>query len=149
MLTHETTVRVRYAETDQMGVAYHSNFLVWFEIGRVELLRALGIRYRDMEQADDCHIIVGDVHVSYRLPARYDDLLRIRTRVTEVRTRMIRFGYEILRDPSAELLATGETMHVVTGRDGRPKTLPEKYRALLAIEGAAPSAANSVQRTAP
>jgi len=72
-LVSETTIRVRYAETDKMGVVYHSNFIVWFEIGRVEMLRQLGFRYRDMERDDDCHIAVADVKVRFKAPARYDD----------------------------------------------------------------------------
>ncbi|HEX9760683.1 MAG TPA: thioesterase family protein [Candidatus Acidoferrales bacterium] len=132
MLEHDAIVRVRYAETDRMGVAYHSNFLIWFEIGRVEMLRSMGVRYREMEDADDCNIVVVEVHCQYKKSAVYDDVLRIRTRMTEVRKRTVRFAYQVLRDPSGELLATGETAHVVCGRDGRPKSLPEKYRALFA-----------------
>ena len=124
---HETTVRVRYAETDQMGVVYYANFFVWFEVGRVELLRALGFSYRDMEKLDDCHIVVADARCSYKKPAVYDDALRIRTRVLQVRRKTIRFAYEVLRDPGSELLATGETLHVICNRSGRPKSLPEKY----------------------
>jgi acyl-CoA thioester hydrolase len=129
---HETTVRVRYAETDQMGVVYYANFFIWFEIGRVELLRALGHSYRDMEKLDDCHIVVAEASCSYKKPAVYDDLLRIRTRVLQVRRKTIRFGYDVVRDPGAELLATGETLHVICNKSGRPKSLPEKYmKALL------------------
>jgi acyl-CoA thioester hydrolase len=86
---YETTIRVRYAETDQMGVAYHSNFLVWFELGRVEMLRQLGVRYRDMEEQDDCHIVVAEARCSYKHPTRYDDPLRIRTRIAEARSRTL------------------------------------------------------------
>ncbi|MCL4524567.1 MAG: acyl-CoA thioesterase [Acidobacteria bacterium] len=129
---HETAVRVRYAETDQMGVVYYANFFVWFEIGRVELLRALGHSYREMEKLDDCHIVVAEALCSYKKPAVYDDLLRIRTRILQVRRKTIRFGYDVLRDASGELLATGETLHVICSKTGRPKSLPEKYlRALL------------------
>jgi acyl-CoA thioester hydrolase len=125
--SHETTVRVRYAETDQMGVVYYANFFVWFEVGRVELLRALGHSYRDMEKLDDCHIVVAEAQCRYKKPALYDDLLRIRTRVLQVRRTIIRFGYDVLRDPGGELLATGETLHVICNKSGRPKSLPEKY----------------------
>ncbi len=124
---HETTLRVRYAETDQMGVVYYANFFIWFEVGRVELLRALGHSYRDMEKLDDCHIVVAEASCSYKKPAVYDDLLRIRTRVLQVRRKTIRFCYEVLRDPGVELLATGETLHVICNKSGRPKSLPEKY----------------------
>ncbi len=121
---HETTVRVRYAETDQMGVVYYANFFIWFEVGRVELLRALGHSYREMEKLDDCHIVVAEAQCSYKKPAVYDDLLRIRTRVVQIRRKTIRFTYEVLRDPDAELLATGETLHVICNKSGRPNFAP-------------------------
>jgi acyl-CoA thioester hydrolase len=129
---HDTTVRVRYAETDQMGVVYYANYLVWFEVGRVELIRALGVSYKQMEIEDDCHIVVAGVHCRYLHPARYDEILRIRTRIAETKNRTIRFGYELFRDADGQLLATGETSHVICGRNGRPKLLPEKYRSIFA-----------------
>ncbi len=125
---HDATVRVRYAETDQMGVVYHANFLVWFEVGRVELIRAAGIEYKRMETEDDCHIVVADVKCRYHHSARYDEILRIRTRIAESRNRIIKFSYEVFRDADDKLLATGETTHVICRRNGRPKMLPEKYR---------------------
>src|SRR3954467_3847198 len=124
----ETTVRVRYAETDQMGVVYHSNFFIYFEIGRVEYMRQRGVAYKEMETLDDSFIVVGEANCRYRRPARYDDLLRVRTRVVEVRRRTIRFAYEVLNSENDELLATGETLHVVCDSEGKPKALPEKYR---------------------
>jgi acyl-CoA thioester hydrolase len=124
----ETTVRVRYAETDQMGVVYHSNFFIYFEIGRVEYMRQRGVAYKEMETVDDSFIVVGEANCRYRRPARYDDLLKVRTRVTEVRRRTIRFAYEIVNSDNDELLATGETLHVVCDSKGKPKALPEKYR---------------------
>jgi len=130
---HETTVRVRYAETDQMGVVYHSNFFVWFEIGRVELFRELGVAYKEMELKDDCHIVVGDCHCRFKRPARYDDLLRVRTRIAEAGNRTIKFAYEIVNDASGELLATGETTHVICDRLGRPKSLPDSYKKLFGV----------------
>jgi len=128
---HDTTVRVRYAETDQMGVVYHANYLVWFEVGRVELIRALGVEYKRMEIEDDCHIVVVDVRCRYLLSARYDDVLRVRTRIAEALTRTIRFSYEIFRDADGARLATGETTHVICGGNGRQKLLPEKYREIF------------------
>jgi len=125
---YETTARVRYAETDQMGVAYYANFFVWFEIGRVELLRQMGFAYKEMEQQDDSYIVVAEAHCRYLRAARYDDLLRIRTRVAQARSRTIHFAYEILNDATGQLLATGETAHVICDHNSRPKTLPEKYR---------------------
>lgn len=128
---HDATVRVRYAETDQMGVVYHSNYLVWFEVGRVELIRALGIEYKRMEKEDDCHIVVAEVHCRYQQSAKYDETLRIRTRITESRNRIVRFSYEVFRDPDGALLATGETTHIICGSNGKPKLLPAKYRGIF------------------
>jgi len=125
---HEATVRVRYAETDQLGVVYHANFFVWFEVGRVELLRQIGFTYKDMEKQDDCHIVVVEVACRYLRPARYDDLLRVRTRVAEVRNRSMKFEYEVVQSETGERLATGSTSHVICDRKGKPKMLPEKYR---------------------
>ena len=125
---HDASIRVRYAETDQMGVVYHSNYLIWFEVGRVELMRSLGFEYKTMEKEDDCHIVVAEVHCRYLYPARYDEVLRVRTRISAAKNRSIRFSYELLRDHDSRLLATGETVHVICGSNGRPKLLPEKYR---------------------
>jgi acyl-CoA thioester hydrolase len=125
---HDVTVRVRYAETDQMGVVYHANYLVWFEVGRVELMRALGVEYKRMEIEDDCQIVVADLRCRYHHPARYDEVLRVRTRIAESKNRVIRFAYELFRDADGQLLATGETTHIVCGRNGKPKLLPQKYR---------------------
>jgi acyl-CoA thioester hydrolase len=124
----ETTIRVRYSETDQMGVVYHGNFFTWFEVGRVELCRQLGFEYKQMEIEDDSYIVVADAHCRYKRPARFDDVLVIRTRVLTAQRRTVKFGYEILHQESGELLATGDTMHVICDRLGRPKSLPEKYR---------------------
>ena len=125
---HDATVRVRYAETDQMGVVYHANHLIWFEIGRVELMRALGFEYKKMESEDDCYIVVAEVACRYLRPARYDEVLRVRTRISQASSRVVKYTYELLRDPDNKLLATGSTTHVICGRDGKPKQLPEKYR---------------------
>lgn len=124
---HDATVRVRYAETDQMGVVYHANYFVWFEVGRVELIRALGIECKRMEKEDDCHIVVADVHCRYLLSAQYDEVLRVRTRIAESRNRIVKFSYEVFRDADSKLLATGETTHIICGSNGRPKLLPAKY----------------------
>ena len=124
---YETRFRVRYAETDQMGVVYHSNYIVWFEVGRVEMLRQMGFSYREMEQQDDTHIVVVDVRCRYKLPARYDDLICVRTCLLNVRESFLRFGYEIFRDNDQALLAEGETVHLVVGADMKRTPLPEKY----------------------
>ena len=125
----ETKIRVRYAETDQMGVVYHSNFIIWFEVGRVELLRQLGFEYSAMEREDDCHIAVVDVRVRYKSPARYDDQILVRTQLKNVRDSLLHFGYEVLRSSDGTLLAEGETTHLVVDRNMERKALPEKYQA--------------------
>jgi acyl-CoA thioester hydrolase len=124
---YETRLRVRYAETDQLGVVYHSNYIVWFEVGRVEMLRQLGFSYREMEQQDDTHIAVVDVRCRYKMPARYDDLICVRTCLLNVRESLLRFGYEIVRDHDRALLAEGETVHLVVGADLKRMHLPKKY----------------------
>ena len=123
----EARVRVRYAETDQMGVVYHSNYLVWFEVGRVELIRQMGLNYKQMEEEDGCGISVVDVHVRYRAPARYDDELVIETRLLAARGAVIKFGYRILRIADGILLCEGETVHVCVGKDMKKMCLPPKY----------------------
>jgi acyl-CoA thioester hydrolase len=125
----EATLRVRYAETDQMGVVYHSNYIIWFEVGRVELLRQLGFTYKEMESQDECRIAVVDVKCRYKSPALYDDEIIIRTFLKNVRDSLIHFGYEVLRAGDRTLLAEGETTHIVVGHDMQKKALPEKYLA--------------------
>lgn len=126
-LVHETRVRVRYAETDQMGVVYHSNYLIWFEVGRVEFIRGLGLDYKRMEIEEGCGITVVDAHVRYRVPARYDDELVVETRLLASRGVVIKFGYRILRVADGVLLCEGETMHVCVGEDMKKRSLPAKY----------------------
>lgn len=126
-LVGETRVRVRYAETDRMGVVYHSNYLVWFEVGRVEWLRQMGFSYREMEEQEDLAIAVVDVHCRYKAPARYDEELSIRTHLKNVRECMVHFGYEVVRVSDEILLAEGDTTHLVVGRDMKVKAIPEKY----------------------
>jgi acyl-CoA thioester hydrolase len=123
----EARVRVRYAETDQMGVVYHSNYFIWFEVGRVELLRQLGFSYREMEREDGCFIAVVDARCRYRAPAHYDDQIVIRTRLKNVRESLVHFGYEAVREPDGTLLAEGETTHIVTDAEMKITTIPEKY----------------------
>jgi acyl-CoA thioester hydrolase len=130
----EIKLRVRYAETDQMGVVYHSNFVIWFEIGRVELMRQLGFRYRDMEQQDNCHIPVADLHVRYKEPAHYDDEIVVRTRLTEVHRSLLRFRYKVFRASDETLLAEGETTHLVVDNELKRRSLPGKY--VAAFSGA-------------
>ena len=113
---NETRLRVRYAETDQMGVVYHSNHFIWFEVGRVELLRQLGFSYRDMETEDKLFIAVAEAKCRYRAPVFYDEEVLIRTQLVHVRNSVVRFGYELLRAGDGTLLADGETTHIVTGK---------------------------------
>jgi acyl-CoA thioester hydrolase len=123
----ETTLRVRYAETDQMAVVYHSNYLIWFEVGRVELLRQLGFSYLEMEQ-DGLNLPVVEVKCRYKHPARYDDEITVRTRLAQVRASLLRFQYELVRKADGRLLAEGESVHVVVGRDLKRAHLTDKYR---------------------
>lgn len=123
----ETQIRVRYAETDQMGVVYYANFFVWFEVGRVEYLRARGLSYRDLEKDDGCYIPVVDAHCRYKAPARYDDLIVLRTRVTKRRGPILHFAYEAVRAGDGQLLAVGETMHIAVDKNFEPRDLPESY----------------------
>jgi acyl-CoA thioester hydrolase len=125
--TYETKLRVRYAETDQMGVVYHSNFIVWFEVGRVEMMRQLGFSYNQMEQQDGQHLAVADVRCRYKSPARYDDLILIRTHLINVRDSLVHFGYEILRDEDGTLLAEGESVHLVLDREFKRTRLSQRY----------------------
>jgi len=125
--TCDTRLRVRYAETDQMGVVYHANHFIWFEVGRVELLRQMGFSYRDMEQNDGCFIAVVDARCRYKAPVRYDDEVIVRTRLKNVRESVIHFGYELRRGQDEELLAEGETTHIVTDAQMKTTALPEKY----------------------
>jgi acyl-CoA thioester hydrolase len=133
-------LRVRYAETDQMGIVYYANYFVWFEIGRTDFCRQHGFAYRDMEEQDGLFITVAETRCRYKAPARYDDEIIVRTCLRNCRKRVLVFGYEIYREPEQELLAEGETVHVITDREGRPRALPDKYRELLA------SAATSADR---
>ena len=123
----EARVRVRYAETDQMGVVYHANYLIWFEVGRVEFIRKLGMDYRSMEQEDGIGIAVVDVSARYKYPARYDDELIIETRLSAARGVVVKFSYRIVKAADGTLLCEGETIHVVVGKDMKKRTLPEKY----------------------
>jgi acyl-CoA thioester hydrolase len=123
----DTRVRVRYAETDQMGVVYHANYLVWFEVGRVEMMRQLGLEYREMEREEGAMIAVVEATARYKVPARYDDELIIRTRIASARASILRFKYEVLRACDEVLLCEGETVHLVVGRDMKRRMMPQRY----------------------
>jgi len=122
-LTREVVVRVRYGETDQMGVVYHGSYIAYFECARTEFLRAEGIRYRDME-GEGYFLVVTEVGIRYRSPGRYDDELRVAARVVEHGPASVRFAYEVRREREAELLVEGETLLACVGEDRRPRRLP-------------------------
>ena len=127
-------IRVRYAETDQMGVVYYGNYMTWFEIGRAEMLRSLGLSYQQMEQ-DGAVLPVAKASCRYRMPARYDDEILIRTRCVALRGALVTFGYRVMRAVEGEaeyvLLAEGETTHVVVDRALTKCPMPEKYATAL------------------
>jgi len=130
---NRTRLRVRYAETDQMGVVYYANYFIWCEIGRVEFFRQLGYDYKQMEFVDDCHLPVVEATCRYRAPARYDDEVIIETEVTALRSHVIKFGYRLLRvdTDGNQMLAEAETVHVSVDKQMQKKNLPEKYLAAL------------------
>jgi acyl-CoA thioester hydrolase len=132
-LPHETRLRVRYAETDQMGVVYYANYLVWMEVGRVELCKACGFNYRDMEAEDGIYLAVAEAKCRYRSPARFDDEVVIAAFIEEANTRMVTFAYSMTRAADGCELAAGSTRHIFVDREMRRTRLPKKYHALFGI----------------
>lgn len=128
--THATELRVRYAETDRMGVVYYANYLVWCEVGRVELLRSLGRSYAALE-AEGIGLAVSEATVRYLSPARFDDRVRIETTLTGVRSRAVTFDYLIANAETGARLATAHTALVSIDRDGRLAAIPPDFRATL------------------
>ena len=128
----ETRLRVRYAETDQMGVVYYANYLVWMETGRVELCRACGFEYREMERQDGVLLAVAEANCRYLAPARFDDEVTVRTWIESANRRMVTFAYE-MRLADGCRLATGYTKHLFLDRDFRQTRLPEKYWPMFGI----------------
>jgi len=126
-------VRVRYAETDQMGVVYYANYLVWMEVGRVELCKARGFNYRDMEGEDGIYLAVAEANCRYRSPARFDDEVVVKTWIERAATRMVTFAYEMKIAETGRQLATGYTRHVFVSREMRPAHLPKKYHAMFGL----------------
>lgn len=122
-------IRVRYAETDQMGMAYYANYLIWMEAGRSDFCRECGFSYRDLEREEKAFLSVVEANCRYLSPARYDDEILVETELTRVKSRAVEFTYRIRRGDL--LLAEGRTLHVVLGPDGRPRTMPERYLKLL------------------
>src|ERR1700733_5381898 len=131
--SHETRFRVRYAETDQMGVVYYANYLIWMELGRAEYCRAAGISYRDMEVDDGVLLAVVEAHCRYLSPARYDEEVAVKTWVAKANLRMVEFQYEIRDAQNGRRFATGETKHMFLGAGMRPVKLPAKYLPLFGI----------------
>jgi acyl-CoA thioester hydrolase len=127
----DVEIRVRYAETDQMGVAYYANYLVWFEVGRAEFCRKKGFRYADLE-ALGYRLVVSDVHCRYRSSAKYDETIIIRTGLKLLNKRLITFGYQVLRMDGNEVIAEGETQHICVDSKGKTKSLPEEFLNYLA-----------------
>jgi acyl-CoA thioester hydrolase len=128
---HETEIRVRYAETDQMGIVHNANYLIWFEVGRSEFCRARGFSYKEMEEKDNALMVVAESYCRYKSPAYYEDFLTVRTKIEELRSRSLRFVYEIYRAADETLLAEGETLHLVTDEKKRVRSLPASYKEKL------------------
>lgn len=135
MHSHETRLRVRYAETDQMGVVYYANYIVWMEVGRVEYCKSVGFNYRDMERDDGVLLAVIEVRCRYQRPARFDDEVVVKTWLEKATSRMAHFGYEMRRAEDGAVLVTGETRHLFCGRDMKPARLPRKYYAHFGLAG--------------
>ena len=129
MKIHKIEVRVRYEETDRMGVVYYGNYFVWFEIGRTECFRSAGLSYRELEEKSGMRLVVVNASCNYKSPATYDDLLRIETRITDTKNTSMSFAYDIYRDLT--LIASGETFHVFTNSDGRPIRIPAEIKKVL------------------
>jgi acyl-CoA thioester hydrolase len=134
MSSHLTRIRVRYAETDQMGVVYYANYLVWMEVARVELCKSLGFRYRDMELEDGVLLAVVEAQCRYLYPARFDEEVIVETRVAEANTRLVSFSYEMRLADGDRKLATGSTRHIFCNREMKPVRLPAKYLAAFGIK---------------
>jgi acyl-CoA thioester hydrolase len=122
--------RVRYSETDQMGVVYHAEYLVWCEVGRTDFIRALGLPYSELEKRGTS-LAVAEATIRYHAPARYDNLIRVETSLVEVRSRAITFGYLIRNAESGERLATARTLLVSLDHSGKPVPMPPEVRALM------------------
>ncbi len=129
---HETEVRVRYAETDKMGIVHHANYLIWFELGRSDFCRARGFSYLEMEEKENALMVVVESYCRYKSPAFYEDVLTVRTKVAEMKSRKIQFVYEVYRASDQALLAIGETLHLVTDENKKVRSLPNSYKEKLA-----------------
>lgn len=128
---HESVIRVRYQETDNMGVVYYANYFVWFEVARTEHFRSLGIVYRELEERG-IYLMVASATCQYKAPARYDDLVRIQTCIPEVKKSSFKFGYKLFVGDG--LIATGESVHVFTGKSGRPTKIPDEVMGVITAQ---------------
>jgi len=130
MKCNEINVRVRYQETDQMGIVYYSNYFVYFEMGRIEFLRSVGISYAEIEK-ENVFLAVADAHCKYRSPAVFDDLLVIKTCISMMKLARVEFSYEIRRVNEEALIAEGSTLLACLGANKKPMAIPEKIRDAL------------------
>ena len=128
--TSETRFRVRYAETDKMGVVYYANYFVWMEVGRTDYCKTVGFSYRDME-SEDANMAVADASCRYIAPARYDDEILVRTSIKRLSRRLVAFVYSISNGATGQLLAEGKTIHITVGKDGKTCSIPDRYYDLL------------------
>ena len=126
----ETTFRVRFAETDQMGIVHHTNYIVWFEEARSAWMRVQGSSYTSFE-ADGISLAVSEVRAQFRAPARYDRLVTVRAWVESVRSRQMAFAYEVLDTETGQLLVAGQTIHICIDREGRATRIPKKWQEFL------------------
>ncbi len=129
MKSCESQIRVRYQETDNMGVVYYANYLVWFEVARTEYLRSRGMAYKDLEAEKGIYLMVASVSCQYKAPARYDDVVRIQTWVSELKNSSMKFEYKLFI--GEKLIATGDSVHVFANRAGRPTRIPDELRRLF------------------
>lgn len=126
---HRTTIRIRYEETDRMGVVYYANYFVWFEIARTEYFRKRNLSYRELEEKKGLYLMVVDAYCDYKAPATYDDLVFAETTMESIKNTSLQFVYKIFRDSA--LLATGRTTHVFTNKSGKPIKIPEEIKEVL------------------
>jgi acyl-CoA thioester hydrolase len=131
MPTSVTTLRVRYAETDRMGVVYYANYLVWFEVARADLLRTLGWTYREMEEAGIVLPVI-EAHCEYRRPTRYDEEIEVRTSGRLCSPIRMEFVYEVVLKATDDIAATGRTVHAALDHNGKPSRLPDRIREAFA-----------------
>ena len=127
MKTHETEIRVRYQETDNMGVVYYANYFIWFEVARTEYLRSAGVSYRKLEEKG-AYLMVASATCQYKAPARYDDVVRIQTWIPRLKNSSLQFEHKLFIGD--KLIAAGESVHVFTNSNGRPIRVPEEIRDL-------------------